>query len=457
MNGNNFVLNHDVLNKLRNVEVEEFARRTPKSRSLFVRSRKVMPNGAPCSWMSALYPGTDIFAVLGEGCHIEDADGNRYLDMTQCDLSMVCGYGAPSIAQAVAERFANGSHFLLPIEDSIVASELLRERFSMPYWQFTLSASVANTEAIRICRFVTKRDKVLLFGGKYHGHIDETMVERTASGHSADHKGLPADVGQRTIEIDFNDLDALEAELKRGVVACVIAEPVMTNMGVIYPDPGFHKELRKLTRQYGALLIIDETHTQVAEYGGFTRLWGLEPDILTLGKCVGGGIPIGCYGLSSELAAVVEANTEPSVGNGQCLALGGTMFGNALHMTATRAALENIMTPDGYARLNLLGGKLADGIDAILKAHGLPWQTFRLGNRSGICLAEKLPRNAKEAALTINKTWNLAMRPYLANRGVWEPFYIHGPSVSFAHTAQDIGRYLDVLDEWIGTAVRAHA
>lgn len=456
MTNANFQLDHAILTSLRNDELETFRKRTPESRALLDRGRKVMPNGVPCSWMSAFYPGTDIFAARGEGCWIEDADGNRYLDMTQCDLSMVCGYGPSSIARAVSDRFANGSHFLMPTEDAIIVSELLADRFSMPAWQFTLSASAANTEAIRISRFATGRDKVIIFKGKYHGHIDETLIAQTDAGHAPDHHGLRRGVEDGTVEIDFNDIDALETELAKGDVACVLAEPVMTNISVIQPDPGYHAALRESTRRHGVLLIVDETHTQVAVYGGFTRLWSLQPDILTLGKCVGGGVPIGCYGLSEELRQLVEANTEPAAGDGKCLALGGTTYGNALNMAAARAALEHVLTEEGYARVTSLGRCLADGIQTIIDRVGLPWRAHHLGNRSGICLGPDLPRNAKEAYATVDKIWNLATRAFMANRGIWEPIYIHGPSVSFAHTEEDVDRYLQTLDDWMATVVDRH-
>ncbi len=307
-------LDHDKLQALRAEEVARFKAQTPRSNALYAESRGLMPNGVPCSWMAAFYPGTEIFVARGDGAHFTDVDGNRYLDMTQCDLSMVCGFGPAPIARAVAERFATGSHFLLPTEDAIAVARLLRERFGMAAWQFTLSASAANTEAFRIARRATGRDKVLIFSGKYHGHIDETLVRGDDSGASEpDHHGLPRGVEQRTIEVPFNDLDAVERALRAGDVACVLAEPVMTNIGVIHPDDGFHAGLRELTRRHGALLIIDETHTQVACFGGFTRKWRLQPDILTLGKCVGGGVPIGVYGLTDELRDLVERNTEPQV------------------------------------------------------------------------------------------------------------------------------------------------
>ncbi|MBA4100323.1 MAG: aspartate aminotransferase family protein [Rhodospirillum sp.] len=454
-------LDIEQLRALRAEEVARFNARIPRSNALYAESRGLMPNGVPCSWMAAFYPGTEIFVARGDGATFTDVDGNRYLDMTQCDLSMVCGFGPAPVARAVAERFANGSHFLLPTEDAIAVCRLLRARFGMAAWQFTLSASAANTEAFRIARRATGKDKVLIFSGKYHGHIDETLVRGDAGGASEpDHHGLPRGVEQRTIEVPFNDLDAVERALKGGDVACVLAEPVMTNIGVIHPDDGFHAGLRDLTRRHGALLIIDETHTQVACFGGFTRKWRLEPDILTLGKCVGGGVPIGVYGLTADLSDLVERNTEPQIPvDGKTLAIGGTTYGNALNMAAARAALEAVLTEEGYRRVETLGEALADGIDSLLARHELPGRAYRLGNRSGLCLTDTLPRNAAEAARCISSDLNRWIRPFMANRGVWEPIYIHGPSASFAHTAEDIATYLSAFDEMLtrlkSTALRA--
>jgi glutamate-1-semialdehyde 2,1-aminomutase len=444
------------LEAIRLREVERFHLSTPRSRALYARSRALMPNGVPSSWMAAFYPGTQIFVAEGKGCRFRDVDGNSYLDMTQCDLSMVCGFGPEAIARAVAERFDSGSHFLLPTEDAIAVCALLVERFGMPYWQFTLSASAANTEAIRICRRATGRDKVLIFEGKYHGHIDETLVTASGERHVADHYGLPRNSADGTVVVPFNDLAALEKALRTGDIACILAEPVMTNMGVILPEDGFFAALRAMTRAHGALLIIDETHTQVAAYGGFTRRWQLEPDILTTGKALGGGVPIGAYGISAALKDLIESNTEPQTGEGMTLALGGTTYGNALNMAAARAALEHVLTEAAYARVEALGKKLADGIDGLLAAQGLPWRAFRLGNRSGVCLGTTLPRNAWEAAERVSRPLNLATRAFMANRGVWEPIYIHGPSVGFAHSAEDVDEYLDRLDHLLRELVSVH-
>lgn len=256
--------------------------------------------------------------------------------------------------------------------------------------------------------------------------------------------------------VPFNDLEAVQAALKTGEIACVLTEPVLTNIGVIHPDEGFLDALRAMTRSEGVMLIIDETHTQVATFGGFTRRWKLEPDILTTGKCVGGGVPLGAYGVSPALNALIEANTEPAVDEEATLALGGTTYGNALNMAAARAALEHVLTEGAYDRVTSLGAKLADGIDTIIARHGLPWSTYRLGNRSGICLRETMPRNAAEASTAVDKRLNLATRAFMANRGIWEPIYIHGPSISFAHTQTDVETYLNALSDWVERVVRAH-
>lgn len=453
---NSFVLNDDVLAAIRAAELTEFHKKTPKSRALYEESRKVMTRGVPSWWMSAFYPGTEIFIAKGSGCRIEDVDGNRYLDMTQCDLSMVCGYGPPEVSQAVAHRFENGSHFLLPTEDAIAVGRDLAHRFTMPYWQFTLSASTANTEAIRISRFATGRDKVLIFAGKYHGHFDETLVAPGDQGMKPEYHGLPKDAAERTIVVPFNDLDAVASALSRGDIACVLTEPAMTNMGVIEPDDGFHDGLRTLTAETGTVLIIDETHTQVAAYGGLTRLWRLKPDILTTGKCLGGGVPIGAYGLSAPLNALVQDNLDTDEAGGVTIALGGTTYGNALNMAAARAALENILTEAAYERVRALGAMLADGIDATIAAYDLPWHAYRLGNRSGVCLSTTLPRNAVEASSCVSKSLNHAARAFMANRGIWEPIYIHGPSVSFAHDEDDVATYLGAFEGFVDRVVSEH-
>jgi glutamate-1-semialdehyde 2,1-aminomutase len=447
MSPDKLCLNREKLQAFTEIETSRFQQKIPKSRALFEESKSVMIAGVPAAWMGNFYPGTEMFIEQGAGCYFQDVDGNRFLDMTQCDLSMICGFGPEPVARAVSEQFSKGSHFLLPTENAIVTSKLLSERFHMPYWQYTLSASAANTEAIRISRYSTGREKVLIFDGKYHGHIDEVMVSADAEKMVPDQLGLPKNVTEGTVVVPFNDVEAIERELKLGNVACVLTEPALTNVGVVHPDDGFHKDLRALTRKYGAVLIMDETHTQAGSFGGLTNLWGLEPDILTLGKSVGGGVPLGAYGLSHELGKLVEASQTTEADGRQNIALGGTMYGNALNMSAARAALEHVLTETGYLRVQSLAKKLADGMEQVIKNRGFPWRTFRLGNRTGICLSETLPRTGAEARECIDRELNYATRAFMANRGIWEPVYVHGPSVSFAHNENDVETYLSTFNE----------
>ena len=451
--GSKLQLDNAVLKEIRAKELAEFRRRTKKSQETFERSRTRMPGGVPQKWMVALWEGTEMFVAKGKGCHFEDLDGNSYLDMTLCDMSMTCGFGPEAVAKAVEKQFREGSHFLLPTENALEVCDLLFDRFKMQYWQFTLSASTANTEAIRISRAITGREKVLVFDGKYHGHIDETLVQNSPDGIVQSNLGPARDTVENTSIVPFNDVEALERALRSKEYACILAEPVMTNMGVIMPDDGFLQKLRDLTKETGTLMIIDETHSHVAHYGGFTRHWGLKPDILTLGKFLGGGVPIGAYALSQAVNDFVVAHSEPAVGDGPSLAIGGTMFGNSLGMASALAALTHVLTEENYARTQALGARLADGIDEALKRHGLPWRAHRLSNRSGICMSMELPRNSMESSRTMSPELNLAARAFMANRGVWEPFFIHGPAVSFSHTADDIDTYLAVFNQMLENVV----
>ena len=445
----NLCLDRNKLSKFTEIETTKFQQKIPTSISLFKESKKSMLWGVPSSWMASFYPGTEMFIDKGEGCHLTDVDGNVFLDMSQCDLSMVCGFGPKAVAEAVSEQFAKGSHYLLPTENAIATSQLLAERFHMPLWQFTLSASTANSEAIRISRFATGRNKVLMFDGKYHGHIDEVLVSHSdESGRMmAEQLGLPKNVIDGTVVVPFNDLDSIERELKTGDIACVLTEPVMTNLGVVYPEEGFHEKLRELTTQYGTLLIIDETHTQAGYFGGFTHLWGLTPDIVSLGKCVGGGVPFGAYGLSQSLGEKVNASRVVEVEGKQNIALGGTFYGNALNTAASRAALEHVLNVEGYQRVQTLATKLADGMEEAINSRAYPWTVFRLGNRTGICINETLPKTGAEAGRCVDRYFNLAIRAFMANRGIWEPMFLHGPSISFAHEDKDVDTYLNAFGD----------
>jgi glutamate-1-semialdehyde 2,1-aminomutase len=434
-------------------ELIRHSERTRKSQALLLKAKKVMPSGVPMAWMSGYYEISPMFVERGDGAYFEDVDGNRYLDMNQADLAASCGFTPPAVIDAVQQQIAKGSAFLLPTESAIQVSELLVERYQLPRWQFTLAASSANTEAIRLTRAATGRDQVLMFYGRYHGHWDDLMVESSPEQDRVDLIGLPEDAGLRASNVPFNDLDELETALKTNRYACLIAEPALTNCGLVQPVEGFWPRAYALCKQYGTLLVLDETHTQTFAYGGLKALWKLDCDIYSIGKCLGGGIAIGAYGISNELTQFAEDNIDRYRG-GHVLPLGGTLFGNALSLAAAKAVLENVLTLDAYAHVNRLGKQLSDGLNGIFKEHDLPWQAPHLGGRSGYCLTPELPRNSDEASHSLNYELIDARRCFLSNRGIWDAIASAGPSASFAHQSADIDIYLNVVNDFIAEICR---
>ncbi len=430
-------------------EAGRFARRTPRSAQLLGAARERMPRGVPMGWMADFYPEPPIFAARGEGATFWDADDNAYLDFSLCDLSTAVGFAPPALVAAIGEQARLGVQFLLPTEDATAVAAELARRFGPAFWQFTLSASQANSEALRLARLATGRDRVLLFGGRYHGHLHETLHAREGEADEHEVLGLPQSSGADTSVVEFNDLEAARRELARGDVAAVLLEPVLTNCTVVLPDEGFHSGLREICDQAGTLLIIDETHTQFAVWGGATGRFGLGPDIVTGGKGIAGGIPIGVYGMGPELAALMERHPASDFVDAPGLATGGTLFANALSLAAARTTLTDLLTEDAYAEIERLGARLAAGIDAVIDAHRLPWSAHRFGGRSGLCLRPELPRTAAEAELSMVPILAVAKRSFFANRGVWDAIATAGPSVSTAHQAADIDAYLEVLDSFL--------
>jgi glutamate-1-semialdehyde 2,1-aminomutase len=430
-------------------EDREFVAARPRSRELWAQGQAVMPNGVPMSWLRSSYDHPPLFVADAHGSRFRDADGFEYADFNIADMSMFTGYGPAPVVAAVSRRVANGSQFLLPSEDSVWVAGELGRRYGLPKWQFTLSATAANTEAIRVARAATGRERVVMFDGHYHGHFDESLVELVDGKLAPEEAGLPRDVTERTAIVSFNDPQALERALSARDVALVLTEPAMTNnVGLLMPDNGFHDRLRALTCEAGTLLAYDETHTQVVGAGGLTRLWGLRPDFVTIGKSIAAGIPLGAYGMTEEVADVLERpggrdDPKPTV------ATGGTLFGNPLSMAAARAAMGEVLTDSAYAHTQQLGARLADGLDAVVEKAGLPWSVHRFWPRSGYTFAPTLPRNAAEASASLDVELRRLMRVYLANRGVWEAIVGAGPTCSVAANDADVDLYLGAFSELV--------
>ncbi|MBF4765110.1 aminotransferase class III-fold pyridoxal phosphate-dependent enzyme [Nocardioides islandensis] len=438
---------------LKEREDAAFVAARPRSAALWAAGRGVMPNGVPMSWLRTSYDHPPLFIESAAGSRLRDVDGHEYADFNIADMSMFTGYGPAPVVEAVSRQVALGSQYLLPTDDSIwVAGELAR-RYGLPLWQFTLAATSANTEVIRIARSATGREKVLFFDGKYHGHFDDVLVQLEDGRLVPEEDGLPRDVTARTVIVPFNDLDALERALASHEVALVITEPALTNnVGLLMPDDRFHAGLREVTRRTGTLLAYDETHTQVVGPGGLTSRWGLDPDLVTVGKSIAAGIPLGAYGMTPDVAAVLERPAGRDDDKPQ-VAVGGTLFGNPLSMAAARAAMGEVLTDEAYAHTRRLGTRLADGLEEVVAAAGLAWTTHRFWPRSGLSFSPALPRTATEAMATLDVPLRRLVRVYLANRGVWDAIVGAGPTCSVAATDEDVDRYLAAFGDLVGELV----
>jgi glutamate-1-semialdehyde 2,1-aminomutase len=421
-------------------ELERFRATRPRSLQAIERARASMPNGLPMAWMAADNDQA-VYVDAGEGARFTDLDGHTYMDFNTSDLAMFCGHANPAIVRAVQDRVARSTQFLLPTEDSVLVAEELSRRYPVSQWQFTLSATQANTEAIRLARAVTGRDVVVLFEGNYHGHFEEGLVDLDDGHLRPAQRGLSKGVSGRVRLAQFNDAELLDQALRTDDVALVLTEPAMTNtVHLLAPEPHWHADLRRLTRDYGALLALDETHTHVVGEGGATGLWQLDPDIVTIGKAIAGGIPLGCYGVTRALGDELDFQRN--------IATGGTLFGNALSAAAAVAALRNVLTPEGYDHTTRLGHDLADGIAAAIERAGLPWATIRFGPRSGQWYGPQ-PRTGAQARTLADDQLSRCMRIWLANRGIWDGLIGAGPTVPIPGTAADIERYVSAYGEFL--------
>jgi glutamate-1-semialdehyde 2,1-aminomutase len=352
------------------------------------------------------------------GSEVWDIDGNRAIDFCLGDSGAMFGHGPQPILNALGGAGTLGLTTMLPSRDLDAVGRLLRSTFGMSMWQVTTTASDANRFAFRVARAVTGRKKILVFDGCYHGAADEALVD-LVDGQTVPRNGLlgqAVNLAETTVCIPFNDVPALEAALKGGDIACVVAEPVMTNCGMILPLPGFHKALRDLTRSTGTLLHIDETHTVSTGFGGYTKAHGLEPDIFVVGKPVGGGIPVAVWGMTDDVASRFAAVRAANTGTGHS-GIGTTLSGSALQLACLRACLEEVMTAEAHDRMNRLADAVETGFSAAIKQYELPWHVGRVGARLEIVFAPHPLRNAREAHAAANPTIQKALHTAFLNLG----------------------------------------
>ena len=422
----------------------------PRCRALFERARQSLYGGVPMNWMSK-WPGAfPIYVEEASGASFRCPDGAELVDLCLGDTAAMTGHAPAATLRAIAERAPRGLTLMLPTEDSIWVGEELTRRFGLPYWQFALTATDANRFAIRLARMATGRPKILVFNGCYHGTVDETFISLRADGSSGPRPGNigpPVDPAVTTRVVEFNDLDALDAALAHGDVAVVLAEPVMTNAGIIHPDPGFHRALRDLTRRHGSLLLIDETHTICAGPGGYTRQAGLEPDIFVIGKPIAGGIPAAAYGLTDELAGRLQIELELCDVGG----IGGTMAGNALSMAAMRATLSEVLTDAAYERMLPLAEAWTDGVERGIRSARLPWHVTRLGCRAEYLFGPDRPRNGSQAMAMDDFALQRFTHLYALNRGVLlTPFHnmaLMSPATTDAQIALHTRAFAEMAGE----------
>jgi glutamate-1-semialdehyde 2,1-aminomutase len=439
--------------EVKGFEAERFVADHPRSAALAERARACMPGGVPMSWFRMNYDHPPVWLSHASGARFTDVDGHGYVDFFLGICLAFAGHAPEPVAEAVAERARRGSVVHLPTEDAIWVGEELARRYFPLRWQFALTSSQSVQDCIRLARAVTGRTRVLKFDASYHGHVDQVLVVAEGDGVAPEYDGIDRAVLRTTRVVQFNDLTAIENALAGEDVALVIAEPAMTNVGFIRPEPGFHRELRRLTRDSGTLLLIDETQTLISAYGGLTGEYGLEPDLLVVGKSLGGGVPFSAYGMNEAVAERLEAPHAAYVVSGEPageVAVGGTTWANGISVAAARATLEHVLTPAAYERTRALGDRLADGIEQVLSGAGVSWSVQRLGTRAAYAMSPNPPRNAIEARHADSPGFKDVQRVFMANRGVWDFGWWGGPTLSVAHTEADVERYVDVFQDFIG-------
>ncbi|HEX6571296.1 MAG TPA: aspartate aminotransferase family protein [Steroidobacteraceae bacterium] len=411
-------------------------------------------DGVPMHWMRDWSMPFPFVVASAQGATLHDTDGHEYADFCLGDTGAMFGHSPPPVAEAISRQAGRGLTYLLPTEDALEVGRLLRTRFGLPHWQVATTATDANRFALRVARAVTGRPKVLVFNGCYHGTVDETFV-RLAHGRAVHRPGLlgqAGDLTQLARVVEFNDVDALRHALAHGDVACVITEPVLTNSCMVLPERGFLEAVRRLTRESGSLLLIDETHTISTGPGGYTRAHGLEPDLFVLGKPIAGGVPASVWGFTEEVARrldAVRARTPPGHSG-----IGTTLSANALSLAAMRACLERVMTPEAYDHMERLAAVLAQGLEHAVAGYRLPWHVARVGARVEFVCAPGPLRNGTEAEAAHAPALERAIHLSLLVRGCLIAPFHNMMLVSPATTAEQVEKLRHAFAEVAGLLAR---
>jgi glutamate-1-semialdehyde 2,1-aminomutase len=421
-------------------EEKLYVQRNPKSQALSAEASRHWLRGVPMHWMVDWGLPFPLFIEQAQGVSLQDADGHSYVDFCLGDTGALLGHSPRAVAECLAREGARGLTTLLPSPDAVEVGKLLEQRFGLPFWQVTATASDANRALLRWARAITGRNKILVFNHCYHGCVDDTFV--TADGGKvkiADGLvGEPRDLTAFTKVVEFNDVPALEAALRQGDVACVLAEPVMTNVGMVLPDEGYLEKLRALTKATGTLLIFDETHTLTSSPGGYARSVEITPDGLVFGKSIAGGIPAALYGFSRDVAERILAHLKGR-GAGRS-GIGTTLSGSRIQLALIKTVLEEFMTDKVFEAAITLAQRLERGIADVIIKYSLPWHVTRVGARVEFMCVPKPPNNGFEASQVIHKPIDEAVHRYLLNRGVViTPFHnmmLVCPSTTEAHVNQ---------------------
>ncbi len=427
-------------------EKNHFIQRNPKSQALSELAAKNWLRGVPMHWMVDWGTPFSLFVTKANGVTVIDADGHDYVDFCLGDTGAMFGHSPVAVVEALQRESAHGFTTMLPSEDAAEVGALLEDRFGLPFWQVTATASDANRAVLRWCRAVTGRSKILVFNHCYHGCVDDTFV--TADGGEvamiAGLVGEPRDLTAFTKVVEFNDVAALEAALAPGDVACVLAEPVMTNVGMVLPAEGFLEKLRELTKRYGTLLILDETHTLSSGPGGYAKAHGLKPDGLVFGKPIAGGIPAAVYGFSADVARRVSDHLRQK-GDGRS-GIGTTLSGSMIQLALIKAVLTAYFTDKAFAPLLALAQTLETAIRELIIKHGMDWHVTRVGARVEFMCCPNRPRNGLEASKLIHQPIDEAVHQFLLNRGVIITPFHNMMLVCPATTDQHIHLLANTLD-----------